>query len=168
MPVRMSVREVIDVRRIPASTEDNQGAYVAQVPTLDVLWPDGSDANEIDDFKADFAVSIGASSTASLDLSALTNGPDGGTVNLAEVRAILLRARSTNGDAIRLKPNASNGWTALGASLQIEIPPGGYFRLYCGVDGGLPVSGTDKVLDMENLNGAAAGVVDVLIAGVSA
>lgn len=167
MPVRFSYREVIDIRRIPGSTEDNQAPYVGLVPMLDELWPDGTDANEADDFWVNYAQPLTGSGTVSLDLANLSNGPDGGAVTFAEVRAILIRARSTNGDAVRLKPNASNGWTALGSSLQVEIPAGGYFRLACGVDGALPVGASDKVLDLENLSGSAA-VVDVLIVGTSA
>jgi hypothetical protein len=167
MPVRFSYREVLDIRRIPASTEDNQAPYVGLHPLLDVLWPDGTDANEADDFWVNYAQPIAGSGTATLDLKSLSGGPDGGSVDFAEVRAILIRARSTNGDAIRVSPHSSNGWDGLGSSFEIEIPPGGFFRVFCGVDGALPVASNTKSIDLDNLHSGAA-VVDVLIVGTSA
>lgn len=165
--LRTVIRETIEVARIADASEDFIGDQVPRIPALDTVWDSGTTADKADLVAADFALSIAGSATADLDLDSLDKGPEGSTVSFAEVRAIIIRARSTNGDNVRLEPGASNGWTALGASLQYELPPGSYFRHYCGTDGALPVGASDKVLSIENLD-ASAAIVDITILGVSA
>ena len=166
--LRTIVRETISINRVPDSTEDFTGDQVPRVPILDVVWESGTSAGQADLVAADFALSIAASTTVDLDLNALAKGPEGGTVAFVEVRGIIIRARATNGANVRLEPGSANGWTALGASLQYELPEGSYFRHFCGTDGALPVSGSDKVLSIENLDAAAAALVDICIIGTSA
>lgn len=161
-------REVLDIRRVPDTTEDFIGDEKPRTPTIDERWQSGTDANESDLVANDFALSIAASGTESFDLNSLAKGPGGATVVFAEIRAIFIRARSTNGSTVTVDPNASNGWTALGASFSLSLPAGMLVRLWSPADGSLPVSGSDKVLDFTNDDGAAAAIIDVTIIGVSA
>lgn len=161
------VVEVIDVRRSPDATEDFQGDQIPFVPLATLFWADGTGDNQSDLVASDYALSITGSGSVDLDLDALARGPGGATVSFAEVRAVLVRARDTNGDAVRLEPGSSNGWTALGASLQLDLPPGLFLRIYSPVDGSLPVGASDKVLTLAN-QGSSAALVDICIIGVSA
>ena len=165
--VRTVIRETVEVARIPDASEDFVGDQVPRVPTLDTVWDSGTTSDKADLVASDYALSIAATTTVDLDLASLAKGPEGSTVAFAEIRAILIRARSTNGDNVRMEPGSSNGWTALGSSLQLELVPGAYFRLYAPVDGELPVSGSDKVLSFENLDSSAA-IIDITILGTSA
>lgn len=164
---QVTIRETITIRRVPDSDEDFLGDQVAYVPAMDLSWADGTSTGESDLTACDVGLSISGSGTASLDLNALAKGPGGATVAFAEVRAILIRVPSTNGDDITVSPNVTNGWTALGSSLSIDIQPGTYFRYVCPTDGRLPVSASDKVLDFANNSGSAV-TLDICILGVSA
>lgn len=165
---QVTVRETISVRRIADASEDFMGDQVPLIPSLDVAWGSGTGDNQSDLVAADVGLSIAAGATESLDLAALAKGPEGSTVAFAEIRAILIRTPTTNGSTVTLSPNATNGWTGLGAALEIEVPAGAYMRLYTPVDGSAPVSASDKVLDITNDDGAAAATVDICIIGTSA
>lgn len=166
---RVTLRETIDVRRTPDGAEDFQGDQVPRVPVLDAVWEDGTTAAESDLVAADYALAIAGSATVSLDLDSLAKGPAGGTVSFAEIRGIAIRARDSNGGTVTLSPNGTNGWTALGSSFSLDLPRGGYFRLWSPRDGALPVGASDKVLDLTNNHaGPGNAIVDILIIGTSA
>lgn len=87
------------------------------------------------------------SGTATLDLRVLV-GAGGGAVDFNGSKGRIFRAKApaSNGAAIVISKGASNGFTGLGASFSISIPPGGEFSWYDGGNG-TAVSNTVKTLD---------------------
>lgn len=139
------------------------GAQRAQIPQLDELWPDGTTDGEANRFWGTFEKNLATVTNDDWDLRALADGPGGATVDLREVRAILLY---TDTD-LTLQPGAANGWTALGASASIKVPAGSWFRLICPTDGKLPTGAADKVLRVAN-NTAGTAVYSLVLIGTSA
>lgn len=162
---RATIREIMDIRQRAGSGEDYRGDYVAAIPLVDQLLPHGTEANEADLVWCDLQRAIGPSATQSLDLTNLTGGPGGGSINFVELRGIIVR--NASGGALRFAPNGTNGWTALGASFSYDLPVGDYWRHWSFADGNLPVGASDKVLDITNTV-ASAGVFSVCIIGASA
>jgi hypothetical protein len=156
MAMRAAIKESIEVTYLPASSADYAGGLKASHPTLDVVWPDGVDASEIDDYWADAARTLATGASEDLDLQALANGPRSATVTFVEVRGLCIVAKATNTTTLTLAPGTANPWTALGAALSLDLEPGTYFRLFCAQDGKYPVTAGSKTLKVTNAAGASA------------
>lgn len=140
---RVTYSEDIKVRQLAASGDDFGPVNLA-FPEASYIWPDGTDGSEADAYWADLAVVETGSNSTDYDLDALTSGPGGGTVSLAEVRALLINV--TAGD-LTITPHATNGWTAmLAAAGDLLNLPVGKYRFFVPTDGAWPVSGSDKVI----------------------
>lgn len=150
----------------PGTADNALGKLVANFPELDLVWGDGTTADKINGWWCDTERSVNASSNDDLDLTSLpaAGSPDGAALTLAEVRAIFIFADDDNVSMLTMQPGASNGWTALGASLQLQVEAGAKHRLLCGKDGAWPISGTDKVLRIANGSGGTANY-GILILG---
>lgn len=166
---RATFREIIDVRSMPVAgaAEDYAGDLSAVIPLMDLLWPSGTDASELDAFWCDYQRTILGSATQNLDLKALAGGPHG-TVDFVEVRAILLYVPLTAPGAITFAEGASNGWDALGSGWTFTLQPGTYSRpLVCPVDGAYPTGAADKVIDITN-GSASPSSYSICILGATA
>ena len=162
MPMRGTLKEVYTADFMPPVANDFIGRLKAQIPLLDVVWGDGTDANELDDWWVTYLEGLNTGANDDWDLRSLSGGPRG-AVTFGEVRAIFLH---TDTDLI-MTVGAATPWTALGAAFLINIKAGTYFRYICPTDGELPVSGSDKILRITNSSGAAA-VYSLAIFGVTA
>jgi hypothetical protein len=92
-----------------------------------------------------FTLTAGA---VSIDLTNLV-GLNGAAVSGTglRVRALKVKAPSGNGAPISVAKGAANGYTGLGASFEVTLPPGGEMTFYDGGGGGV-VGGTNKTLDL--------------------
>lgn len=155
------------VRVIQALTGDYTGGDVAAWPELDEYWPDGTTVSKSDRFWCDIGRQVTTGANDDLDLTALTAGPGGATVNFAEVRAVFLRNRSTNTTVLTIKGSgATNPFVSWGIAL-LDVVVGATFRYVSPVDASLAVSGSNKVIRLTNAAGAT-NTFDILIIGVSA
>ena len=153
---------------ITADAAGDFGSLPTDFPSLDVLFQEGTGANQVDVCIFD-TVTLAASGVTNLDLQALT-GADGASKSLAEVRAILIRNRSGNSSKLTLSPNSTNGWTSFlqDATDVADVPVGFTLVLIGGTDGALTVGASNKVLDITNTDGSNAATYDIMIAGTSA
>lgn len=160
-------RALLDIlfRGDPAG--DYAGKLRGQILT-DRSFAEGTTTNKADKWWFDDATVTG-SGTNSVDLQTQV-GAGGSAMGLVDVRVFALKAPTTNGADLRITPNATNGWTALFSSSgatddpQIDVAPGTTLILLAPVDNAYPVSATDKVFDITNLDGSAA-TYTILIAG---
>lgn len=143
-----------------------------QVPiplTLQSIFTDGNGADQIDGIYAD-TIPFTASTAQTLDLQSLTD-IFGASLSFAKVRLIAINVKSTtDGASLTLSPNASNGWTALGSSLNLPILAStsnqdGYFTIAAPNTSGYAVASSDKALDLTP--SAHAFDVDIIIAGIN-
>jgi len=151
-----------------ADANGDFGSVHTDFPSIDVLFPEGTSASQVD--VTYFAtVTLAASGVTNLDLQAFT-GADGASKSLAEVRAFIIRARSANNSKLTLSPNSTNGWTGLlqDASDILDLPVGANIWIVCGTDGAIPVTASNKVLDITNTDGSNTATYDLMIAGTSA
>jgi hypothetical protein len=87
-----------------------------------------------------------SSGTATLDLTSLT-GLNGAAVSLSGLKPRVILMHNTGANAMTVAKGASNGYTGLGSSGSLTIPPGGKVLLYPGANGTAVGSG-DKTLDL--------------------
>ena len=143
------------------------GSVRSQFPQPDLDWPQGTGSGTCDKFWSRIGQSIANAANDDWDLRALLIGPEGSTVNLAEVRFFAIRPR--DGDLTMTGPagaaNDFTGFYAIGDVLQIK--QGAYWIIACDRDGEYPTSATSKDIRISNNSGAAV-IYDLLIVGVSA
>lgn len=146
------------------------GAQKFTLPAYsDIHLTDGTASNKADRIFADQR-SINASSSENLDLAGALADPYGATITFAKVKAILVRAATTNGGNIVVGGAASAAFVGpFGDSSDVlEIPAGGVAMLAAPA-GGWPVTATTAdILKIANDDSGAAGVYDVVIIGTSA
>lgn len=159
MAQRFTLDETISLYRTSPSSP--YGGRAVVVPEESFRWPDGTGEGEADEAWARADGTIADSADVDVDLAALTQGPEGSSVQLAEVRWL----RIVTDQPLTLTPSAADGWTALGASASVLIPAG-TTTIRAG-DGGLPVSGSDKSVNLANGSGSEATYTLVLV-GTSA
>lgn len=165
---RFSLKEQLSVRLTTPNTDNNPSTIRANFPELELLWGEGTDADEFDAWWVDEERTIASATSDDLDLRNLSSAgsPTGAAVLFAEVRAIFIVAARENTTTLTLEPGAANGWTALGAALSYDLKPGSIHRLVNGKDGQHPTSSTDKVLRITNGSGATA-TLGILILGTT-
>lgn len=130
----------------------------------------GTGSNQFDRMYSD-NVSIAASSNLDLDLRGGLTDPFGATLNIVELRAILIRSRSTNLNNLGIGGTVTNQLTGIfsDASDQLILRPGEVFFKGIFPDGAVTLTaGTADLLRLTNLAGTNTISVDVLIFGTSA
>lgn len=163
MPMRAELKELFDVRYMPADTDDFTGALLAQLPKLDILWGNGTGTGQFDEWWTTYQEGLPTAQNDDWDLRALTGGPKGNPANFAEVRAIFMFSDTD----LTLTVGAANPWTALGAAFTMKVFAGEFLRIVCPTDGKMPTTPTDKVLRVTNASGATA-TYSMLILGTTA
>lgn len=133
-------------------------------------------ANEL----ASFVQSISASSSATIDLTSLTNILQATGVSLARVKAVVIRLLSATDDSvigtaassITIGNNASNDWTSqsgtgwLGtATSTFVIPNGGVLAFATANAGGVLVDATHKIIKVANADASLAAKVQITLIG---
>lgn len=124
--------------------------------------------------KADLVFSdtrtIAASGSETLDLAGTLKDDLGNTIVFVKVKAILIRARSTNTNDVVIGAAASNPFLGplSGTAPKITLPPGGLALLAAPVNGWTSADGAADSLKIAN-SGAGTGVdYDIVIVGTSA
>lgn len=99
--------------------------------------------------------SIGTSATINLDLQTLTDAR-GTALSLSDVAMLYIEHKAASAaSSISVQANASNGFTnLLGTAANLTLPAGAVIVLYVPTAAALAVSGTNKVLDIINDDGA--------------
>lgn len=165
MRTRLKTSHVVEID----PSNDYQGLVRDFFPEIDVSWGDGTDANEADRYYCDTRTP-GAATAEDLDLTALTPGPRGSTVTLAEVKIFAIYCPSSNDSPIELKSGATNGWTNWhgGNTDPVKIRPGTTsYLIVNGSDGQYAVAAGNKVVNVNN-PGGAGNTYTVLLVGPSA
>ncbi len=137
---------VVDYTESPPSSTASGG--------WDIVWQD--------------TYTIGTSSTQALDFTALADGPNAETVNVAKVDYMLIQGVSGNTAALHIKANASNGLLAFTADASdiIKHPAGAGVTVLRG--GGYATSGSLKALDLVNPSGSVTWTGTITVFGRSA
>jgi hypothetical protein len=146
---------------------DYGGAAVDAFPELSEVWGEGTGDNQANRFYYDER-SLAISTAENLDLAALTPGPQGATVTLAEVKFLAIYWDAANTGNGQVKAGASNGWSSLftGTTDAIKLVPGTTTYLVINAeDGAYPVAGSNKVINIENMSGTGAGAYKILVVG---
>jgi hypothetical protein len=132
-------RNIIQKRMLPGTGNDQQ----------DHLWAeDTADAG---------TAQLAASGTRSVDLQTETDAR-GNALGLDDVAMLLITHKAESAaSSLHLAANAANGWTnLLGTLADFKIVPGMTIVLLVPTAGALAVTGTNKVLDIVNDDGANA------------
>lgn len=132
--------------------------------TFEGLLSSGTSANQAD-LASKTTQSITGSGNSDIDLLALTDVFGDAMSSLTEVVGVVLESAAGNGDVLSVKPASSNGWTALlaDASDIIKLQPGARLILWSPADGGYPVSGTNKAINVANADASDATLTITLI-----
>ena len=111
-----------------------------------------------------------ASQTEDLDLAGVLTSPLGTTLTFARIKAVLVKASSSNTNNVNVTRPASNGLPIfLAASDGIPVRPGGAFAWIAPDATGVAVTaGTGDLLTFTNSAGSTSVTYDVVIVGASA
>lgn len=150
---------------IQAGLDANFGASTAKAWIRDIIldWLNGTAANQADRFWCRKEKSLANAATDSWDLTALTDGPDGATVSIVDLRGTFIYVVS--GTSLTVGVGAANGFEGYGANFEIVLKPGDYLWLPNGNNDVRVTDATHKVLDFL---AAGAVVYDVCFIGASA
>jgi hypothetical protein len=129
-------------------------------------FANGSGANQASKIFSD-SRSIAASGNEELDLAGVLTSAFGTAITFAAIKAIMVRARSTNTNNVVVGPAASNGF--LGpfgdASDRISIKPGGVFLITAPPAGWTVTAGTGDLLNFANSGAGTPVEYDIVIVG---
>lgn len=108
---------------------------------------------------------ITGSGNSDIDLTSLEDVLGDAMSGLDDVAVVIFESDPDNGDALSIKPSASNGWTALlaDASDILTLQPGARVALFSPVDGSYAVSGTNKSINVANADASAATLTITLL-----
>jgi hypothetical protein len=160
-------------KTVTQAEDDANGDYAGAIrdafPELDVIWGDGTSDNQADRFYYDER-SLAGAAAETLDLTALTPGPGGSTITLAEVRFFAIHCPSTNTDDMQIKGAAATNWSAFfsGSTDHIKLAAGTttYFIVNA-IDGSYAVAAGSKSFTITNAAAATAGTYKILLVGPS-
>ena len=112
--------------------------------------------------------SLTASASENLDLAGGLTSALGATITFTKIKAIWIKAASTNTGAIEVGEGIANAFVGpfQASSVGVAIPPGGELLLTAPVDGWTVTAGTGDLLKVENLVAAAASYDIVLLGTV--
>ena len=113
---------------------------------------------------------LAASANESLDLAGVLVDAFGTALTFVKVKAIYIRAASTNGGNIVVGNAATNAFVGpFGAATHtLAIPAGGYLELVAPVGGWTVTAATGDLLRIANSDAGAAATYDIVIVGTSA
>jgi hypothetical protein len=166
----INARLAINWRVITTGSRD-LGAPTAPVDLdpLVVLKP-GSGAGQAAKSWDDGARSIPASGSENLDLSGTLTNRFGETQAFTAIKALFIRAASTNVNDVIVGGAAANPWVAvLGATGTVRLRPGAVLPLMCGqadASGYAVVDATGDQLKVANSGAGSAVLYDILIVGI--
>lgn len=128
----------------------------------------GTGANQADVIFSDQRT-LAASGTEDLDLAGSLTGMVGGTVTMATLKAVIVKADSGNTNDVVVSNSAANGVPLFGAAGDsIAVRPGGTFMWIAPGTGVTVTAGTGDLITFAN-SGAGTGVTyDVVLVGTSA
>lgn len=154
------------LRLVPRWVDDLTATAVTDTATVaqTVALSNGTAAGQANAYWRDL-LSIPASSAATVDLFALPMSAFGGTgtIALAPVKMLLVVNRSAAA-AVKVNAATSNRWTGFADGAHL-LPAGAtLFALDAGA--GYAVSGTSRMIRIENQSATAAASVDLYLAGV--
>ena len=127
--------------------------------TMDLALSEGTGDNAAHGYVVDSSLSLSASSTVNLDLTARQD-VFGSAVAGVELVAFGIKSAATNGDDVEISPNATNGFLGFlkDPSDVAIIPPGGCFVWINPKDGSHAISASNQVLDITNTDGSTASI----------
>lgn len=157
---------------IQAPASPLEGGNRSEV-NVDSRLGDGTSANQFD-LVHQSTRTLGAGANEDLDLRALLDAQGTAMTTLTEIVALVIETASGNGDDIDVGPSAATGWfganalfTLVGDNLHLKAG-GTYPLVYNPTDGAYLVSGTEKSINVLNLDGAAGITYTLTILGRSA
>lgn len=111
-----------------------------------------------------------ASATEDLDLAGSLTGPLGTTLTFARLKALFVKAASTNTNNVVISRPAANGVPLFAAASDaISVLPGGWFGWVApNATGVVVTAGTGDLITLTNSAGGTSVVYDVIIIGASA
>lgn len=157
--------------RVQARTTQARGAPYEGGAHINVDYqanpPSGTSSGSMDIVWQE-TYTIGTSATQALDFTALADGPNGETVNVAKIDMMIVQGVSGNTATLNIKANASNGLLAFTADASdiIKYPAGVIPLVLPG--GGYATSGSLKALDLVNTSGSVTWTGTVTVFGRSA
>lgn len=162
---QMRVSLVVTAVQTPANPAD--GAVLQEVVQTFQL------TNGVGDFQADLVAhkvyTVAGSGSQAVDLTTVTDAY-GTAISAAEVVAVaiinnafLSDGTTASGGTLNVSPNTTNGWTSAlaDASDILKVPAGGAVLLVAPRTG-YAVSGSNKVLDLDNANSGSV-YVEILV-----
>ena len=134
-----------------------------------VALTDGAGLNKAENFFSDTR-SIAASTTDSLDLSGALTNVYGVSLTFTKIKAIILKAATTNGSTLQMTAPVTNGLAALFAAKgdALMIKPGGIVAVIAPDAAGYAVTATSAdLLDIINDDSSSPGTAsyDIIIIG---
>jgi len=113
---------------------------------------------------------LALSTSENLDLAGGLTSVFGATLTFVKVKMIYVKAKSTNGGNIIVGGAAANAFVGpfADSSDKVNIPAGGLYHVADPTTGWTVTAGTGDILKIENDDGAAEGVYDIIIVGTSA
>lgn len=115
---------------------------------------------------------LALSTDENLDFQTLLD-PFGTALGLTKIKWLIIQAASANAADLRLTPGSANGWDAFlspSAALGPDIPQldvqAGTALVLVNSAAGYVVDAAHKVLNVENLSGAASGIYTITIVGI--
>lgn len=116
---------------------------------------------------------LAASAAEDLDLAGVLTDGLGTTLTFAKIKALIVKAASTNTNNVIVGGAATNGFVswAGGATHTVTVRPGGYMVLATGsadTTGYAVTAGTADLLKIANSGGTTGVTYDVIIIGTSA
>lgn len=134
-----------------------------------LTWTNGTAADKADRIFHDQRT-IAASSNEDIDLAGSLSGAFGSTLTFVELRALMVKASSSNTNNVVVARASSNGVPLFSAASDaIIVPPGGVFLWACGADGKVAVTaGTGDLINISNSSSGTSVTYDIVIVGTSA
>ena len=154
------------IKAIETSPQDLAAASAPAALEVKINLTDGAGANQASKIFSDSRV-LAASASESLDLAGGLTSALGATLTFATVKAILIRAKSTNANNVVIGPAASNGFLGpfADASDRVAIKPGGYFSVAAPGTGWTVTAGTGDLLSVANSGSGTEVGYDIIIVG---
>ena len=142
------------------------GAAVVQA-NVDESWSAGTGARQFDRV-AVFTFALAALGVANVDLQTDLM-QDGAALGLVEVRLLQFIVGDANVGDLEVDPALGNPWLSfIQVGSTMDLAPGVNLALVAPLDGGYPVSPTNKAFTITNSDAVNAATVTMIVVGTSA
>lgn len=131
------------------------------------VWTDGTAANQANKLFADTRT-ISASSNDDLDLSGVLTDAFGATLSLTKVKALLIRASTSNTNDVLVGGATSNPWFSsfVSSDDKIKVKPGGVLLLVApNTDAYSVTAATGDILRIANGGAGTSVTYDIVLLG---